>query len=267
MAQSALYRAASLVLMVFALSRSLTGQSGPVSAQADTGVATPAAVTVEPLVATLVPAAALPKAPLQDFLLWHATIAPGVTVVVPPAYGRCCPGPLITYVLAGELILRVEGPLQVMRASTTATPGPAEAILPDTEVVVGPGDTAVGRFELPATYHNPGTAPLQLLGGAFLGGYAPAPVAGYQLLDFVEAVPAPPLPPGPMTLELVRVHLPPGAELAAVPAGALRLAMRESRAGVLDRRADGSVANIGRSSVVVAVLTLFPRAGAGTLTP
>jgi hypothetical protein len=89
---------------------------------------------------------------LQDFLLWRATIAPGVTVVVPPAYGRCCPGPLITSVLAGELILRVEGPRQAVRASPTATPGPAEAILPGTEVVVRPGETAVGRFELPATY-------------------------------------------------------------------------------------------------------------------
>jgi hypothetical protein len=268
MVPSGLYRAVSLVLVVVALSRTLPGPTAPVAAQADTVVATLAAgMSVEPLFATVIPAAALPDAPLQDFLLWHATIEPGVTVVVPAEYGRCCPGPLITHVLAGELTLRVEGPLQIVRASTTATPEPTEAVPPATEVVVRPGETAVGRFELPATYTNAGAAPLQLLGGAFLGGSAPGPAEGYQLRNFVELVPTPPLPPGPLTLELVRVHLPPGAELAAVPAGALRLAMRESGAGILERRAEGTVANIGRNPVVVAVLTLFPRAGAGTLMP
>lgn len=153
MVPSGLYRAVSLVLVVVALSRTLPGPTAPVAAQADTVVATPAAgVSVEPLFATVIPAAALPDAPLQDFLLWHATIEPGVTVVVPAEYGRCCPGPLITHVLAGELTLRVEGPLQIVRASTTATPEPTEAVPPATEVVVRPGETAVGRFELPATY-------------------------------------------------------------------------------------------------------------------
>jgi hypothetical protein len=261
-------RATALALLLFALSRSLTGQSMPAGAQIDTTVATrTAAVTVEPLFIMIIPAGALPAAPLRDFVLWRATIAPGVTVIVPSEYGRCCPGPLLTHVLAGELTLRMEGPLQILRASTMATPGSAEAIPPGTEVVVRPGETAAGRFELPATYHNAGPDSLQLLSGAFLGGSAPDPLEGYQLRDFVELVPVLPLPPGALTLELIRVHLPPGAELTAVPTGALQLALREPGAGVLERRADGTVANIGRTSVVVDVLTLFPHAGAGTLMP
>ena len=106
-----------------------------------------------------------------------------------------------------------------------------------------------------------------MMSGGLFGGYAPGPLAGYQIPDFVEATPAPPLPPGAVTVELVRVHLPPGTELAAAPVGALRLAIRESGCRVLERRADGGIGNSGRTPVVVVVLTLFPHAGSGTLMP
>jgi hypothetical protein len=237
---------------------------------AATETATPstrAEVTVQPLFATVLPAGALPVAPTTDFLLWQASIAPGVTAVFPPGHFACCPGPLLTHVVAGELLLRVEGPLRVSRASPVASPGAAEAVLPGTVVTLRPGDTALWRLELPMTYANPGTAPLQLVAGGFFGGYAPAPVAGYQVLDLVEQTPAPPLPPGAVTMELVRVDMPPGTELTAAPVGALRLALRESGAGLLKRRADGALANSGRTAVVVHVLTLFPHSGAGTLMP
>ena len=42
---------------------------------------------------------------------------------------------------------------------------------------------------------------------------------------------------------------------------------RESGAGILVRRPDGALSNIGRTAVVVDVLTLFPHSGAGTLMP
>jgi hypothetical protein len=75
------------------------------------------------------------------------------------------------------------------------------------------------------------------------------------------------LPPGAVTLELVRVHMPLGSELAAAPVGALRLALREASAGILKRQADGTLANSGRTVVVVDVLALVPHSGAGTLMP
>jgi hypothetical protein len=237
---------------------------------AETRPATPSAsapVTVVPLFTTVLPAASVPGPPMTDFLLWRATIDPGVTVVYPPGYGTCCPGPLLTHVVAGELTLRVAGPLQIVRASTTATPGAVEAVPSSGEVLLRPGDTALWRFELPTTFANAGTAPLRMIGGGIFGGYAPAPLEGYQIPDFVELTPAPPLPPGALTMELVQVYMPAGAALAAAPVGALRLAIRESGAGVLRRSTDGALANIGRTAVVVDVLTLFPHSGAGTLMP
>ena len=161
MVPSVLYRAASLVLVVFALSRPLNEQTAPVGAQADTAVATPpSTATVEPLFTTVLPATFLPAGPLQDFLLWQATIDPGVSVDAPPGYGTCCPGPLLTHVLSGTLLLRVEGPLQISRAATAATPGPLEQVIPGNDVVLRPGDTALWHFEQPARLVNPGPDPL-----------------------------------------------------------------------------------------------------------
>ena len=243
---------------------------GPVPAvRADPGAATPAsaAVTVVPLFATVLPGAAIPVAPTTDFLLWEASIDPGVTVVSPPGYFSCCPGPLLTHVLAGQLLLRVDGPLQIVRVSAVATPAPAEVVPSGSPVTLRPGDTALWRLEQPMTYTNPSTDPLQLIAGGYFGGYAPAPVAGYQIVDFVEHTPVPTLPPGDVTMELVRVQMPPGTALAAAPVGALRLAIRESGAGILKRQTDGALANSGRTAVVVHVLSLFPHAGAGTLMP
>jgi hypothetical protein len=265
MGRSGHRRAISLISQALALSSLLLLRPVPLSFTATASAQ--AGVTVEPLFTTVLPAAALPIAPITDFLLWRATIDPGVTVVFPPGYGTCCPGPVLTHVLEGELTLRVEGPHQIVRASTMATPSPAEAGAPGTAVTLQPGDTALWRLELPMTLTNPRTNPLQMIGGGFFGGYAPAPLEGYQITDFVEQTPAPPLPPGAVTVELVRVHMPPGSELAAVPVGALRLALRESGAGILARRADGALANPGRTPVVVDVLTLFPHSGAGTLMP
>ena len=268
MVQSVLNSAAPLVLLVFALSRLIGGQAGPVGAQADSDVAPPATTaTVEPLFTTVISAGALPEAPLHDFLLWQASIDPGVSVDVPAGYGTCCPGPLLTHVVSGTLLLRVDGRLQISRAGTPATPGPLEPGIPGSEVVLRPGDTALWRFEQPARLVNPGPDPLRLVSGGLFGGSVPGPLAGYQLLDFIELVPAPPLPPGPVSMELVRVTLPPGTEVVAAPVGALRLALRESGAGILERQATGALGNIGQRPVVVAVLTLFPRAGAGTLMP
>jgi hypothetical protein len=261
-------KAALLVLLVFAFCGSLGVLTVPVSAHADTDVATPAAVaTVAPLFTTVIPVAALPEAPLQDFLLWQASIAPGVTVDVLAEDGTCCPGPVLTHVVTGALTLRVEGPLQISRASTPATPGSLEHGVAGSDVVLRPGDTALWRFEQPARLANLGPNPLRLVSGGLFGGSVPGPLAGYELLNFGELVPAPPRPPGPVTMELVRVSLPPGTALVAAPVGALRLAIRESGAGILARRADGTLANIGQRPVVVVVLTLFPRAGAGTLMP
>jgi hypothetical protein len=245
----------------------VAGRAIPIAAQTETRAVTPAAETpsIAILFAADYPSASLPSGPALDFLLWHATIDPGVAVDVPTEYGACCPGPLFCYVLSGELVLRVEGPLQIIRAGTSGAPGTIEDVRPGAEAVLRPGDTAVWRFELPATYANRGASPLRLVSGGIFGGYAPAPLDGYLVPDFVELFPAPRLPPGPITMELIRATLPPHAAIAAAPAGSPRLALRASGGGVLGQQRDGAIENLGRTAMVVDILTLFPRTGAGTL--
>ena len=96
MGRSAHLRATSLTRQVLVLSWLLLLRPVP-AVLADTGAG---------LFATVLPAGALPIAPITDFLLWQVTIDPGVSVVFPPGYFACCPGPVLTHVVAGELTLR-----------------------------------------------------------------------------------------------------------------------------------------------------------------
>jgi hypothetical protein len=183
--------------------------------------ATPAgpAPSIETLVSTTFLAEAMPTASSPAFLIWHATIDPETEVVIPPDPIACCPGPQIAHVVAGELALRVEGPLQVLRGATSATTVPAENVTPGTEVVLRSGDTAVYDFELPATYRNTGTETVQLVAGGLFAGSPPSPPAGYAIANVKERYPAPLLPPGPRSLTLQRATLPPEGIYPAPPFG------------------------------------------------
>jgi hypothetical protein len=219
--------------------------------------ATPAgpAASIETLVTTTFPAEAMPTASSPSFVIWYATIAPGTEVAIPPERIQCCPGPQIEHVLAGELTLRVEGPLHVVRASG-GTPLPAEAVSSGTEVVLRAGDTAVYDFELPATYHNTGTDPLQLVAGGLFGGSPPVPPAGYAIVTSKERYPAAPVPSGPLTVTLQRTTLAPEAVFPAPPSGSIQVVMTGPELGTLGERSDGSAQNLGREPVVVYALAL-----------
>ena len=170
----------------------------------------------------------------------------------------CCPGPLIDHVLAGELTVRIEGPLRVARAGTAATPGPVEEVAPGTEIVLRAGDTALYDQASPAEYANRGTEPVQLVGGGlFLGETQPVPPPGYLLNNFDAIFPAPPLPAGAITFSLERVTLAPSAMLPGPAPGALQAVTSGPQVAYLPEASDGSITNLTREPVVAYVLTLL----------
>jgi hypothetical protein len=249
---------AVLLLIASVIVTSLVAASGAMAAQDASPIATPAgsAPPIETLVTTTFPAEAVPTASSPSFVIWYATIAPGTEVAIPSELVECCPGPQIEHVLAGELTLRVEASLQVVRAATGGTPVPAEAVAPGTEVVLRPGDTAVYGLELPVTYHNAGSDPVHLVAGGFFAGSPPAPPADYAIPTFKERYPAPTPPPGPLTMTLQRTTLAPEAVFPAPPSGSLQVVMTGPELGTLGERSDGSVQNLGREPVVVYALAL-----------
>lgn len=201
--------------------------------------------------------------PGLDFNFWRARIDPGGRVTVSADYGRCCPGPEIEYVLAGTLVLRVDGPASVVR--TGAERGAREAIPPGAEVVLTAGDAAIIPFDRPRELINPGPEPLELLGGGLFAAYMPAPASGYHVLIFDEHYPVPPPPAGPVTATLRRITLAPEGVVSPPAAGDLRAILTEPSQGTVAKASDGSVRNSGRIPAVVYVLTLHPVGqGAGT---
>src|SRR3954453_4053346 len=149
----------TLVTSVVAFGR-LRGAPGEQPASLPALLATPPSeVSLETVFATTLPAALIPPVPGdRTFDIWSAVLAPGERVPIP---GQS-PGPQITYVVAGELTVRVEGPWQVFRGADIASG--AGAMPSGTEVVLHPGDTAVYAYEAAAEYANLGASPVQIVG-------------------------------------------------------------------------------------------------------
>jgi hypothetical protein len=232
--------------------------------------ATPAAVeaTLETLIETTVPAAVVPTEPTTGFLMWRASIDPEVEVTVPAEMVACCPGPVLEHIVAGELTLRVEGPLRVVRGSIGGTPGPEEEITPGTEVVLRQGDTAIYAQELPTVYTNRGTEPVDLISGGLFAQVSSAVPVGYRVHDFEEVFQLPELPPGPVTLVLARATLDTNAVIPAPPLGAARAAIAGPEGGALGSESDGSFRNVSRRPMVAYALSLLPtEAGVAPGTP
>lgn len=235
-------------------------------------VATPPAssgqreATLETVFATTLPAGTVPTAGHLSFILWHATLAPDTRV---PIHGQI-PGPQITHVVEGDLTIRVDGPLQVVRHAddTTSALGmaPAEAIPPGTEVVLRPGDTAVYGYERPAEYANLGATPVHIVGGGLFGGVIPGAAADLTFVDYNEWFPAPALPAGAVRATLVRATLPPGGVVPAAPPGALVREVGALGEVSIGENSDGSLRNGGPEATTIYILTWAP-AGAATGTP
>jgi hypothetical protein len=254
----------ALVLMLssailFSQPTAVAQESSPVAMEA----------TREPLFATTMAPADLPDGPRLKFEIWYATIEPDVEVAMEAELFTTGPGLLIEHVVAGELTLRVDGPLQVVRAGSVATPAPGEEVTPGTEVVLQAGDTALYAQILAKSYANRGAEPVGIVGGQLIdmgkwkfvaspAGYTVTMTDEWDLTESVE--------PGPMTLVLERVTLVPGAVLPAPPPGALRVMTSGLTVVYLPKASDGSISNLLKEPVVTYALTLLP-AGSATGTP
>jgi hypothetical protein len=135
-------------------------------------------------------------------------ISPGGSAEVPAGdHWTEFPGMTVEYVLAGQLTLRSQAPMQLTRASADR----AEEIPADTEVVLGPGDAAVMAFDQPRTYVNGGDGPVELLQAkvAAAGWNPPVALSGIQDMTGIESghIPSAELPAGPLALSLHQVTL------------------------------------------------------------
>jgi hypothetical protein len=110
------------------------------------------------------------------------------------------------------------------------------------------------------TYANRGAEPVRLIGGQLveMGGTFGVSPAGYTVNVTDERDLNEPLGAGPMTFELERVTLTPGAVLPAPPDGALRVMTSGPSVVYLAGGSDGSVSNVLKEPVVAYALTLRP---------
>lgn len=276
--QQALWRLATAALLLLAVSlgalafqRSPSGREGAGLASIPAVVldsATPApdlAGQTRTLFATVIPAERLPAGGFRDIVLNRLALAPGAVAPGAADVQACCPGPQMTHVLAGELTLRVDGPVQIVRggaAGAAAKPAP-----PGDDVVLHAGDTAIMDFTWPATYRNAGTTPVDLVSAGLYGGMLPGPWAeGLELLDGNEEIPQPPLPPGAADVRLAEFTLPPGGRVPAPPPGSVVLEVGAAGDASIGKLADGGLRNIGPKTEHIYVLTVTP-APAVTATP
>jgi hypothetical protein len=222
--------------------------------------ATPTAreVTVAPLVATVLLPEELPTEPPLNLQVWHATIAPGAQVAFTASMVKCCSGLTVDHVLTGEVTLRSDGPVRVMRATAHGTPGPVEEVPAGTAVMLRPGDSVLSRAEIPSMYVNAGSEPVDLASGALVHGFSTAQPTGYLVNNDASASVDASLVSGPVTFVLEQATLPPEAVLPAPPPGATRGIVPWPHIALLMQDSDGAVTNLEHAPVVIYVLTVVP---------
>lgn len=219
----------------------------------------PAETTLETVFATTLPPEMLPAGGYLSFGFWRLELAPGVSTPVPPEGQRCCRGPQITHVLAGELTVQVDGPLQLFRGSTLGSTG--VELAPGTSTVVRPGDTIIYDFASPAVYANHGTIPVQIVDAGFNTGTLSGEhwLTTMDYLDGSQEFSQSPLPAGPLAVSLVRAVLPPNGEVPAPPRGAFVLEVGENGDASIGKRADdGLLFNISDKTETIYVAILEP---------
>lgn len=230
---------------------------------------TPGETTLETVFATTLPAAQITSAgDLNTFVLTHAVIEADTRT---PIQGQIA-GPLITHVVQGQLSLRVDGPLQIVRGPDEAVnangASGVEDISPGTEAVLGPGDTAVYAYERPAEFANLGATSVHLVVGGFLAGLVPGPLADLTFIDYAEQYPTSALPAGPVRATLIRAVVPAKEAVPAPPPGTLIRAVGAEGEVSIGEGSGGAIRNVNAEPIVIYLLTLEPsRAASAMLTP
>jgi hypothetical protein len=234
-----------------------------VPASPTTQAPSPSEVTVTPLVAVTLQPEEVPTGRALNLLVGQGTIEPGAEVAFTAADVKCCAGPQIDHVLSGELTLRSEGPVRVVRAAVPGTPGVSEEAPPGTDVVLRPGESAIHRAEAPFTYVNAGTDPVQLASGGLFRGQAFTQPAASLASDFDSVSLESSQLTGPLTLVLEAATLAPDATLPEPPPGTTRVITAGSQFGAMARDSGGAVTNITDEPLVTYALSLVPTGAAG----
>lgn len=226
-----------------------------------------AEMSLETIFATTLPPEMLPTGGYLNFGFWRLALAPGVSTPASSEGQSCCRGPQITHVLAGELTVQVDGPLQLFRGSTLGSSG--VAVAPGTATVVRPGDTIVYDFASPAAYTNQGASPVQIINATVNSSVVSGEpwMTTMDYLDGSQEFSQFPLPDGPLAVSLVRAVLPPNGEVPAPPDGAIVLEVGENSDASIGKRADdGSLFNINDTVETIYIVVLEPL-GTPTLMP
>ena len=115
----------------------LVNASGHIGAEQGTPAeGTPAAGAPTGVTVEVLGRGGLAVVPDRELLLRRRTFAPGASTTPHPA-----DGPVVLAVEAGTVgFTVVEGAAQLTRAAATGTPGPTEAVVAGTEVILTPGD-------------------------------------------------------------------------------------------------------------------------------
>jgi hypothetical protein len=207
----------------------------------------------ETLVSVTLPAGAVPTSASLDVIGWSAALDPGTAT---DAVSGCCRGPQVVHVLDGELTLRVDGPLQVIRATGIGTD--SDAVPAKTAVVLNPGDSAIFDYAVVARYANRASSPLHLVGGGLLAGWVRDAPAGLTLIDYNSEYPISTLSSGPVDVALIRATLPPGGTIPAPPLGAIVIDVGGLADVDIGKARDGALRNLGPTEATFYVLSVEP---------
>jgi hypothetical protein len=238
-----------------------------VPATPTTEAQSPSEVTVEPLVAATFLPEEVPTGRALNLMVGHATIEPGAQVAFTATMVKCCAGPQIDHVFSGELTLRSEGPLRVVRAAADETPRPPEEVTPGTDVVLRQGDSAIHRAEVPFTYVNAGTDPVQIASGGLFSGRSFSQPASSLADDFDTVSLETSQLSGALTLAMEALTLAPDATLPGPPSGTSRAITAGPQFGAISRGIGGAVTNITAEPLVTYALTLLPTGSSGGAAP
>ncbi len=220
------------------------------------------------LFSSALPAEALPHGDRISGNLSHFTVEPGTASSWEPAPNGCCPGVRVDYVVEGELVVRPGGPARVMRSRADLS---SERVAAGSEVLLGPGDTLMSRYEDPFESENAGTNPVRLLDWVFVDGFVTSNHGnpsgwdyhfdGHSIFDLALGEQA-------ATLRLDRVTLRPGAVLPLAPGDIAQFGLTLADDEPLGAGTDGTLENDGDTPITVHVLTVTPVAPGGrTLEP
>ncbi|MGH2616735.1 MAG: hypothetical protein ACRDJC_15990 [Thermomicrobiales bacterium] len=213
-------------LLVLAVSLVVATGTWPPATTQESTLTDPAAsaITKEIMFRHTFPRDALPPAPARA-VFYRLTLPPGANlpVLVGPFCG--CPGETllpgvgVEVVEVGAYTLRLGAQLEVRRATPGGVQPTVEQIPADSDATLGPGDVAVyPDYAATGEIRSGDDDPAVVVGLAIVsetksGTPAPALPSGVIADELSRAIPSDleKLPPGPVTVTLRRVTLPPGA--------------------------------------------------------